>query len=448
MNTKSADLNNQDNLTMVKQNDNKILGFKNFFSIILIIFSGVFVFLVAGWNSTQANVLLRWSAEREGQTIFTRIMHESGISPRKAYRNSQLLHRAIASDSQIISAGIMLGDKVIASFTNSKSVIVPIKEFPPKLGIEILSGEFTVYRRQTGPGGGHGSGWQRNRMGSGNSHSACLSFYFIFKGPDRKIVAPLIYQKYLWPLVWVLLTIFWGTILFTQTKFARLRQKMQQDSHLAAVGKMSARLAHEIKNPLGAVRGMAQLLARKLSDKDELCDMAITIEKETFRLEELTRNILDFSRSPKLNLIRLNISSLLSDRVSFVKIQNPEHRFQIELPSAPVFCDADENAVTQVVQNLLNNAIDSSEPSEIIEIKLSQNIECALIQIQNSGQLSEEEEKNKFEPFYSTKTKGYGLGLPISKKLVELQGGLLKLENCSANKVLAEFSLKRSDIDE
>ena len=445
MDVKSTEFNLKGHLAKYNLNNTKKFGFKNFFSAVLIIFSGVFVFLVASWNSTQANILLRWSAEREGQAIFSRIMHESGISSWRAYRNPQLLYGAVSGDSQIISAGIIFGDTIVASFTNSKAIIIPFKQFPPTIGTEILSEELTVFRKQTGPTkGSRGPRWQRERIDEASPKNAALSFYFVFKGPDSKITNPLIYQKYLWPIVWLMLSVFWATILFKQAKIANLREKMQQDAHLAAVGKMSARLAHEIKNPLGAVRGMAQLLSKKLTAKPELLDMTNTIEKETFRLEELARNILDFSRLPKLNLIKLNLNSLLADRISLTKVQRSDYQFKVTLLDEPVFCNADENATAQIIQNLLNNAVEATEPSQTIEIELKYEAKHAIIQIRNVGELCAEELKNKFEPFYSTKVNGYGLGLAISKKLTELQGGSLKLENGSDHKVLAVFSLPGS----
>ena len=220
---------------------------------------------------------------------------------------------------------------------------------------------------------------------------------------------------------------------------ARLQQNLQKESHLAAIGKMSARLAHEIKNPLGAIRGMAQFLEKKLADLPVLKTMTSSIEKETFRLEELTRSILDFSKPAELSLVELSLNAIVSDAICLFQLQNANSNISLNMPEAPVKVSGDENAIRQILINLLKNAIDATENNAEILVEIEINNYAALIRVTNPGQLSTETVDHLFEPFYSTKTRGYGLGLPISMKLAQQMDCSLTLSNLDSGRVSAEL---------
>ncbi len=421
----------------------------------LIAISGIFVFLISSWNARQAEILLNWAAEREGKNVFTRLVHENGMSPGILFRSPELLAQQIASDVSIIAAGLMLGDEIIASHSiKTVEYDEKILQNPP-MGTTILNSELTLYRKASGPGSGHGGRWQGSGNGppwmrnssiteDGNTENR-ISFYVVFAGPDRAIIAPLIYQKYLWPVVWLLLSLLWGIILLNQSKLAELQQQLQKESHLTAIGKMSARLAHEIKNPLGAIRGMAQLLEKRLADQTPLQTMTQTIEKETFRLEELTRSILDFAKPAELKPIEMNFNTAVSDTVSLFALQNAAAKIDTKLPEQPIIAHGDENAIRQILLNLLKNAIDASSEEVPVIIDLSKKNNGVLIRIINAGQLNDEVKEHLFEPFFSTKIRGYGLGLPICLKLARQLNGTLMLKNLDCKQVVAELYLPGSE---
>ena len=417
------------------------------FTLALLAISGIFVFFMSEWNARQAGTVLRWAANREGKAIFNKIIHESRLSPGIVYNNPELLHEAIKRDPQIVAAGILIGSECVASFSVA-SPAFELKEIPAESSI-ILNSELAFYRKSSGPGRGggqrkgQGPPWMRarnNEIPHSNSNER-LSIYFVFKGPDRKIVAPLTYQKFLWPIVWLALSIMWGGIIFFQRKMSDMETKLQKESHLAAIGKMSARLAHEIKNPLGAIRGMAQLLAKKNIDNPVAKSMTDSIEKETFRLEELTRSILDFSKPTEIKISRLNFNTTIEDALSVARLQHPDYNFRADLPEKETLVNCDENATRQIILNLLKNSVDASKVEGEIKIELKQRNNMTCLNIINTGQLDPEIEKNKFQPFYSTKTRGYGLGLSISKKLAQQQNFVLTLDNYDENKVIAQLCM-------
>ncbi|MDD3146176.1 MAG: ATP-binding protein [Candidatus Riflebacteria bacterium] len=429
------------------------------FTPVIVILSGLVAILMAGWNAAQVAPLLQWAAEREGKEIFARVIHEGPLSPGAVLKNPDQLQTLIADDSEIVAAMVMQGDLIVASFSKEAGLLVAAGQLPAETGAAILNDRLSVYRRFSGPGSGSETGRQQGSGGRGprwlrgldensapgeesRQNQSRLSIVFVFIGPDRGLVRPLIYQTYLWPFVWLFLTILWSILLLFQQRSTRMQAEMQKESHLAAIGKMSARLAHEIRNPLGAIRGIAQLLQKKISAETEL-NLIQTIEQETFRLDDLTSSILDFSRPLQCNLVSLNAGAVVGNTVDLFRQQHQTVHIDLKLPATEIICRADENAVRQILLNLLKNAVDASESHNTIEVGLFSAAGSASIRVSNKGEpLSESMLEDIFEPFVSTKARGYGLGLPISRKLAESMHGCLRLYNAAGGLITAELTLK------
>lgn len=438
---------------------------------VIIVTTGILALLIAGWNSSQIEPLLQWTAEKEGRAIYARVIHESTLSPTIILQNPELLEVAISEDKEIFAVAIMQGDQMIASFSKRADIIIAVADLPKETGARVINNEMSIYRRFFGPGsgsgpgsrqgsglGGKGSGdergnqhngkgprWMRNESGEapeGNDMPLRFSIIFAFSGPDKELVIPLIYQKFLWPIVWLFLTTLWVIILWMQKHSTKLQAERQKEAHLAAIGKMSARLAHEIKNPLGAIRGMAQLLQKRLKESNEL-SMVKTIEQETFRLDDLTRSILDYSKPAECSVIPLNPIAIVNSSIDLFKQQNTQAKIDCKTPETNLICSGDENAIRQIMLNLLKNASDAAGNDQKITIEIIADNDNAKIRVINPGSaLSRQMIADAFEPFVSTKTHGYGLGLPISKRLAEMQGGSLSLKNLSPNMIVAELTLK------
>lgn len=425
-----------------------------FLTPVIVVFSGIVALLIAGWNSSQIAPLQQWSAEKAGSEIYARVIHESTLSPGLLLQSPDLLGKAIASDPEIIAAYIMQGDTEIAGFIKQPGFVLNLSDLPQETSATILNGKSAAYRRFVGPGNGNENGRRHSGGGKGphwlrtdgipENHSGQnrLNLIFVFSGPDPQLIMPLIYQMYLWPLVWLFLTILWGMIIILQRRATRLQYAIQKETHLASIGKMSARLAHEIRNPLAAIRGMAQLLQNRLKAPDEL-NMAKTIERETFRLDDLTRSILDFSRPTQCRLIPLNSTAVITNTIELFKNQNSEAVISFLKPDVDYICSGDENAVRQILLNLLKNAIENAEENSQVSVKTTAIADKLIIAVTNHGTaLSEQMLETVFEPFVSTRTHGYGLGLPISRRLAEMMGGTLNLKNLSAGMITAELTLE------
>ena len=440
--------------------------------LVLVVVSGVLAILMSRWNHDQIEILLQWAAEKEGRALYTRVIHESNLSPMLLLQQPELLSEQLTAEPDVLVAGIMLGDKTIASFSRLPDYQFDLSLLPADREAVMLDDKTTLYRRITGPGrnraagtaptgwrhgGGPGAGNGRG-MGAGRQRfeetagaraadPERLSIYLVFNGPDRSIVQPLILQKYLWPAVWLVFSMLWVVISLLQSRTARLKVMLQKESHLSDIGKMSARLAHEIKNPLGAIRGMAQLLQKKLKGEQhvDLTTMATTIEQETFRLEELTRSILDFARPQECRILPLNITAVVEDTMRMFNQQLTDGKISLTAGVKTVECSGDEDALRQILLNLLKNAVDAAEDPAAVRLEIVEGSDDVAVRVYNrGGYLSEQMLEDIFTPFVSTKVKGYGLGLPVSRRLAEQLGGTLCLANAASGEIMAELKLRKA----
>lgn len=433
---------------------------------VLIIASGILAFILSGWNASRIAPLRQWAAERDGKELYTEIVHEGPMSPGQLLQQPEELVTLVAPFPQVTAAFLMQGSEIVASYSRLSGFTLQTQQLPHETGASVLNEQFSLYRRFFGPGatgengrgrthdgngGGSGRGprWMRSDSESNEQTVALnpgqmprMSIIFVFLNSDKQLIMPLVYQTWLWPAVWLALTLLWGLVLLFQRRTDNLKAQIQKESHLSTIGQMSARLAHEIRNPLGAIRGMAQILQKKLSDENQL-SMARTIEQETFRLDSLTSGILDFSRQPVIKLTEIDMGKVIGETLSLFQQQNPEVKFDLKTPEKPALCIGDENAVRQVFLNLLKNAADATETEKLpISIEIATSEKNVSIRVINAGEpMSEKRLEEIFEPFVSSKAHGYGLGLPISRKLAASMGGSLRLFNGAGHSIVAEFSL-------
>jgi PAS domain S-box-containing protein len=219
------------------------------------------------------------------------------------------------------------------------------------------------------------------------------------------------------------------------TEAARAQAELRRNRALAAVGQMTAQIAHEIKNPLGSIRFAAEVLKRRSQNKvsaNELQTIQV-IERSVDHLASIVAELSDFARPKELNRKELSINELLdelspmvADRLS-AKSVRVERQFENDLPRGHF----DGTELKKLFLNLIINAVDASEPGGVVEIRTRFNgSHEIIIDIADRGQgMDEETRRRLFEPFYTTKEKGTGLGMAISKKIVELHKGDLLISS-------------------
>lgn len=244
--------------------------------------------------------------------------------------------------------------------------------------------------------------------------------------------------------MFVVLTILWlfGIFLFiSQKKELRLKEKMIQKERFAHIGEMASVLAHEIRNPLGSIKGFAQYLNETTKDNKQKDALEIIIA-ESSRLEVLTDELLTYARPIELKLESINISSIVQDTIRKLVYDFKDINFIVKGKSEKNI-NTDRDKIIQILINILNNSIDAIENKGSILIELEDSDKGVVISVKDSGTGIKEEILEKiFNPFFTTKTKGTGLGLSIVKKLIDSLEGTIDIKNLKPNGVEVRLFIK------
>jgi two-component system, NtrC family, nitrogen regulation sensor histidine kinase GlnL len=230
------------------------------------------------------------------------------------------------------------------------------------------------------------------------------------------------------------------------TRLRQLEAEVRRGETLAAVGRMAVGLAHEIRNPLGAIRGAVQLMQRELGDEARFREYTDVLFAEVTRVNRIIEMLLDLGRPVQLRLVPLNLHQML-DRVAMLSEEMAGargvqivRRYDPSLP--PVL--ADEDRVVQVIHNLVRNGIEAMPAGGRLTLisRLSMNPlfakvdlgygqrSMAEVQVVDEGDGIPDALRAKlFTPFFTTKDKGLGLGLAISHRIVEEHRGVLQVES-------------------
>jgi len=238
------------------------------------------------------------------------------------------------------------------------------------------------------------------------------------------------------------------TLAETNRRLKEAQDEARRSERLAALGQLSAGLAHEIRNPLGVIKGSAEMLTQKLADSSPLAtELAGYISTETNRLSALVTRFLDFARPLHADLTPVDITAVLdralNDVAQFwkgppVKV---EKMYEANLPPVPL----DEGLSEQAFLNLIQNAYDAmaSEGGGNLRVSVARsrrdtrearNIEGVEVRIADSGPgIAPELREQIFNPFVTTKKSGVGLGLSIVSKIIDGHHGSIRVESSSQN---------------
>ena len=245
-------------------------------------------------------------------------------------------------------------------------------------------------------------------------------------------------------------------ILHDLTQVRSLEEAVRHADRLTMVGTMASGLAHEIKNPLGGIKGSAQLLQMELDDNTELQEYTSLIIRETERVNRIIEELLDLSRPRKACITSVNISRLLDEIVKLQKNAVCERDIQFKWlldPSIPEI-PGDPDLLKRLFLNLIKNACEAT--ADGTEIMIESRIDAeyhlslpgarptpmVLVAIADRGPgIPEQQMEQIFTPFFTTKSGGSGLGLPICQKIVTNHGGLLHFDNRPEGGTIVKVSL-------
>ena len=226
---------------------------------------------------------------------------------------------------------------------------------------------------------------------------------------------------------------------------AAVRERLNEAEHLAQIGRLSASLAHEIKNPLAGISGAVQVLREPLAEDHPHRPILGEILRQIDRLDGTVKDLLVYSRPKPPRFTRCSLNKLV-ERVLTVLHSEPDvRRVGIEfVDSQKLDLYADEGQLEQLLINLLLNATQASPSGAVVRFYATSTADGLRLIVEDQGQGMEEEVvRRAFEPFYTTKSKGTGLGLPICRKIVDAHGGTISIQSVPGKRTTVAVRLPR-----
>ncbi|RKY85407.1 two-component sensor histidine kinase, partial [candidate division KSB1 bacterium] len=209
-------------------------------------------------------------------------------------------------------------------------------------------------------------------------------------------------------------------------------EKLLRSERLATVGKMAAHIAHEIRNPLTAIGGFARAILREPQDIENVKLGGKIISREVNRLEKILANVLDFTKISQPFKQQHDINAIIEEVIQLNKPVMHERNIScnIQLHSSLPPAWVDEEQIKQALVNILVNSIHSIHHQGKISVSTDLVDEQVLIEISDNGAgMTKETLENMFNPFFTTKSGGTGLGMAVTQRIIEEHGGEIQVES-------------------
>lgn len=207
-------------------------------------------------------------------------------------------------------------------------------------------------------------------------------------------------------------------------KREQLTAELEKGRRLAALGEMSAVLAHELKNPLTSLKGHAQLLAEDLEQDPKLSAKGARIVSEALRLEQRMNDLLAFAKGGALHLAPADASAVLRAAVESAGAG------RVDVRAEPVSWPVDSSRLQQALENVVRNAVEASPEGARVEASVRADGGKLRITVRDHGPgIADGDAEKIFEPFVTRKVKGVGLGLAVTRRIIELHGGTIAARN-------------------
>lgn len=215
-----------------------------------------------------------------------------------------------------------------------------------------------------------------------------------------------------------------------EAELVRVREQLVQQTRMAAVGQVSASIAHDLRNPLGAIRNAAYLLKRRLPTSDEKIGQYLrVVEEEVNVADTIIGDLLEMTRAKEPRKQRTDLLALVFD-ISQRLQPLSEVDWRCASEPDPFLVWADPHQLRQVLNNMLLNAVQAMGGQGVIEVTAARVMPWDEITITDTGPgIPPENVQRIFEPLFTTKAKGTGLGLAICKQIMEKHGGMIEVVN-------------------
>jgi len=223
-----------------------------------------------------------------------------------------------------------------------------------------------------------------------------------------------------------------------------LENQVRRNDTLARLGGLVAGMAHEVKNPLGGIRGAAQLLAKRYGDRDDVTEYTGVMIREVDRLARLVEQLLTLGDATPRDMQPLNVHKLVDEAIALVSTELTSRRVAVQReydPSLPEI-PGDDAQLTHVFLNLIKNAFEMMPQGGILTLRTRMETDYHIlrtaqkaakflrVEVMDTGPgFPTETIERAFEPFYTTKAKGTGLGLAVCERIVNAHNGAIRAGN-------------------
>ncbi|QRK13818.1 PAS domain-containing sensor histidine kinase [Archangium violaceum] len=223
-----------------------------------------------------------------------------------------------------------------------------------------------------------------------------------------------------------------GTLIVFQdlTELRRMEEDLKRADRLAALGTLAAQLAHEIRNPLAAMRGSAQLLVQEPDTDPSSTKLVEILLRESDRLSKLVEDFLRFARPPPPIKQEQELEVLVAETVEMLRVDPIAQQVEVDMVLAPLRVPVDADQFRQVLINILRNAFQAAGQRGRVRVTLEAVGEEAWLRIWDSaGSIPAADLSRIFEPFFSTREGGTGLGLSTAYSIVRAHGGNIRVSS-------------------
>lgn len=230
---------------------------------------------------------------------------------------------------------------------------------------------------------------------------------------------------------------------------SRLREAeaaVEQDIRLAAIGRLAARVAHDINNPLSVIRAISDLSRRQMRDKDDTVASDMNrIYEQSNRCLQIAENLVAFSRPRNISLEPLELHEQCAQYLQERKRQYPRFQYELIASDTAYMINGNRNYLWQILDNLTDNAVEANN-GELVQYRCYADGELAVVEITDYGQgFATESEKDIFELFYTTKPHGTGLGLPNAMAIARAFGGTIRITNPQLGQIAVFMNLAEAE---
>lgn len=232
------------------------------------------------------------------------------------------------------------------------------------------------------------------------------------------------------------------------TEIRSMEESIRRKDRLAAVGRVGAGLAHEIRNPLGAMRGAIQVLESSMPPNSIQTDLMGIILRESDRLNSIITNFLSYAKPKVGNYSEIDLNDAIRDTVTLMR-HSPDlkdsHQIAEILPTQPIFVSADQTQIQQVLWNLTRNAVQAMPDGGELTIKLEHlpNDRARVIFTDTGKGMPPEQVEQLFEPFAKSTTGGTGLGLSIVYQIIRDHNGTINVRSAEGEGTTITIELRR-----